>query len=615
MCGLAGAIGFPTGLARHAVSAMCDQMLARGPDDGGVIAVEDTVVLGSRRLAIIDPSAAGHQPMTDAERETTIVFNGMIYNYRALRAELISAGERFASYCDTEVILRAYGRWGLDFVPRLHGMFAFAIWDHRQEQLVLARDRLGIKPLYYARNGSTLLFASQVKAMLQSGLVPTALSHPGIQTYLTLGSVLEPLTAIDGILAVPAAHVGVFARGELVLRPYWEPPIAKDVDVPSQQGASEQLRGLLESTMESHLVSDAPLGVFLSGGLDSSVLAALGTRATADLHTVSVEFEEQGFSEHTYMRALVEQIGSRHTAVTLSPTALIEGMPEAFSAMDQPSFDGLNTYAVARAAHDAGLKVAVSGLGADELFDGYGYVRRIRTLEHLRRMPRSLTRAVRSGIGPLGVGRRDKLEWWLSSRSTPGASYELLRSVFLPDDVAALSRDAGGLPLGPLAALIDPDADLYRQVSTLDLTTYTRNVLLRDTDAMSMANSVEVRVPYLDDQIVDWGLRLPGAVKGAHKRVLVDAARGLVPEAIRSRRKQGFLLPLERWLRVELAEDVRMTLHDPPAPLAEFLRKDALAAEWRAFDLDASRWLRVWTLFALCKWCDTVFPSREVRAA
>ena len=622
MCGIAVACGPDLAELTEAVAAMCAQMIARGPDAGGLALLGRdgaAAVLGNRRLAIIDPSPAGHQPMSDPERGNAITFNGMVYNFRDLRDRLAAEGERFVSECDTEVVLRAYGRYGPDCVRHLRGMFAFAIWDERHGRLFLARDRLGIKPLYYWHDGRRLLCASQVKALLASGLVPARLSPAGIRTYLACGAVSEPWTAIDGVLALPAAHRATFRGGRLELDRYWEPPSASERSLTREEAAAH-LRRLLEDSVRRHLVSDAPLGVFLSGGLDSSIVAALAASAAGELMTLSVVFDDASLSEARYAALVARQIGSQHVEVALQPADLLAMLPDAFRAMDQPTFDGVNTFVVARAARDAGLKVALSGLGADELFDGYGNVRRVAWLERARNLPVPLAKLAgrAAGIGLRG-SRGDKVREWLSGEAERGASHELLRRLFA-------ARDIGRLVSAPVEgdglarpARIDAGGELFNQVCVLELTNYLKNVLLRDTDAMGMASSIEVRVPYLDDPLVEWVLGLPARLKdGGAKALLAAAAGDAVPQEITARLKQGFLLPLASWMRNELRGEVDATLRRPPRALAEVLRPEAVAELWDAHGRDGSRWLQSWALYALCRWAETIdapAPARELLGA
>ena len=596
---------------------MCASMVPRGPDDGGLEVVHRpgarVVSFGARRLAIIDPSHAGHQPMTDHGRGTTIVFNGMIYNFRELRQSLEAHGEVFNSQCDTEVVLRAYGRYGSRCVDEMRGMFAFSIWDSRSRELFLARDRLGIKPLYYFRGAGWFLFASQVKALLASGLVDDGLSPEGLATYLSFGAVSEPLTIIDGVRALPAGHTATLRDGKLQLNKYWEPHATTEAAYSTEQTVVA-LRAMLDEIVGGHLVSDAPLGVFLSGGLDSSVLAALAARQTDRLKTISVVFHERAYSEEGYIDSVTRRLGVDHVRVSLGAADLRKHLADAFEAMDQPSFDGINTFFVSRAAHEAGLKVALSGLGADELFDGYGNTRRVARLERIRRLPRPLPQMAGAAAAFAERGsKKQKLRQWASGPFAPGHSYELLRRLFLPGEVARLVSTPGASDGAPAAVAIDRRKDVFPQVSMLELTNYTKNVLLRDTDAMSMANSLEVRVPYLDHRLVEWALGLPRSARaGKGKALLIAAVRDVLPEEVLARRKHGFLLPLEGWMRGDLADDVVATLSEPPHALRELLDRHAARSVWAEFVSNRASWLRPWSLYALCKWVESLAERSPV---
>jgi asparagine synthase (glutamine-hydrolysing) len=615
MCGIAGIIhrgGAQIGLA--AAEAMSLSMRPRGPDDSGAFSLasgNDRLVLTSRRLAIIDPTDAGHQPMCDGHSDTTIVFNGMIYNFRELRGKLAAKGAVFSSDSDTEVVLQMYASYGPSCVEQLRGMFAFAIWDSRTRELFLARDRLGIKPLYYFHSTKGFLFASQVKALLKSGLVDARLSLNGLVSYLDFGAVSEPLTIIDGVRALPAGHTATLRDGELQLSKYWEPHASTEAISNGQTVVA--LRAMLDEIVDGHLVSDAPLGVFLSGGLDSSVLAALAARQTERLKTISVVFGERAYSEERYIDSVTRRLGVDHVRVSLSAADLRRHLADAFVAMDQPSFDGINTFFVSKAAHEAGLKVALSGLGADELFDGYGNTTRVARLEQIRRLPKPLPQVAAAGAAAFaeGVSSRQKLRGWVSGSFPPGHSYELLRRLFLPGDVARLLAAASAADCVPTVDAIDCRKDVFPQVSMLELTNYTKNVLLRDTDAMSMANSLEVRVPYLDHRLVEWALGLPRSARaGKRKGLLVAAARDALPKEVLERKKQGFLLPLESWMAGDLGSEAAAAICDPPSPVRDLVNLKEARTVWTDFSLGARSWLQPWALYALCMWVESLVGNR-----
>ena len=604
MCGIAGGAGFAPRELRAAVQTMCTQMAARGPDDEGVESFDEgRVCLGNRRLAIIDPSPAGHQPMVHPETGHAIAFNGMIYNFRELAAELEREGERFGSHCDTEVILRAYARYGADCVHRLRGMFAFAIWDPRSREVFLARDRLGIKPLYYAEPARRLLFGSHVRAILETGLVERRLSPAGVRSFLAHGAVSDPLTIAEGISSLHAGHRAWWSEDAgLRVEPWWEPPAEADY-AGTRDDAVRELRARLEDAVASHLVADAPLGIFLSGGIDSSLMAGLAARRSDHVRTVSVVFDDDpSYSEERFQRLVAQRLGVDNVAVSMRASDVLADSGSAFAAMDQPSIDGLNTLAVSRAAADVGLKVALSGLGADELFNGYGHVERIRRLERARRVPAPVAAVIGRGVR---AARRDsmadKLDAWLSGRLPRGASYELLRRLFLPDEVDRLTRaPAGGGDPRPAAL---NGGDTWNEISRLDLTNYMKNMLLRDTDAMSMSVSLEVRVPFVDNEFVDWTLRLPGSFKdGPRKGVLIDATRDVLPDEIYTRPKQGFLLPIADWMRGGLRAEVEAAFAAPHAAVAEILEPEAARTVWSRFEAGHAGWHRPWGLFVLDRW-------------
>ena len=437
MCGIAGALVSDRLAAEFMVGAMNAQMHSRGPDDEGTWSVQTDrshwLALGSRRLAIIDTSAFGHQPMVDEETGVAIVYNGMTYNFRQLRSSLESAGATFKSTSDTEVVLKLYLQRGTDAIAALDGMFGVAIWDPRTRTLLVARDRLGIKPLYYAVSDGSLVFASQVRAILSSGAIPMHPNVAGIQDYLATGATSDPRTVVAGIDAVGAGDMLLVRGGRIEHSKFWRPGWSVR-DMPWQE-AVVGFRDRLELAVGSHLISDVSTSVFLSGGLDSSVIAALAAKHSPSIHSVSVVFAEQTFDEGHFSRLVARRVGTEHHEVTLASSNLASMLPGVFAAMDQPTIDGVNTFVVAAAARDAGYKVALSGLGADELLDGYGMVRRIRILTAAGRMPRAV-RGFRSppverlrttptqGCGVVGPAGRRHRGAYIATRSVPsGGGY------------------------------------------------------------------------------------------------------------------------------------------------------------------------------------------------
>lgn len=599
MCGIAGTYGYPADAGLRMTQAMCDRMAPRGPDDAGyeVVSLDPPVALGNRRLSIIDPTPAGHQPMHDRETGTVIVFNGMIYNFRELRGRLESRGQRFVSECDTEVILRAYSEYGERCVHYLRGMWAFGIWDPVRKRLFLSRDRLGIKPLFYTAHDGRSAFASEVRALLASGAVPPRLSMSGIRTFLDYGAVSEPLTAIEHVFALPPGHNAIIDAEGISTECYWQPP-GPSPDWPKSDAPAE-LAHLVEQSVKIHMVSDAPIGIFLSGGVDSSLVSALAKRHASDVKTISVVFDDPTLDEESHQLRVARALGTDHRALRLTPSDLLSWFGHVFAGMDQPAFDGLNTYTAARLASESGLKVAVSGLGADELLDGYGLAERISRLQRIAALP-----LVRSGFGAAAASRftpserRGKLQAWLTGEVTD--AYELLRRLYLPHAVDSL--------IGPSAGGAPAPAPAERGLNSLaidELGRYMRNVLLRDTDSMGMANSLEVRVPYLDHVVVEYVLSLPESVRQSRKQLLRLAFPDAIPAEIYQRPKRGFALPLDTWMRGPLRDQVDTMLTTAGSPLATTLDIAATTAIWQGFLARRSSWLQPWALFCLGRWIES----------
>jgi asparagine synthase (glutamine-hydrolysing) len=595
MCSIAGIFGRGE---QEVVVRMNEAQRHRGPDDQGVVQCGN-VVLGNTRLAIIDTSAAGHQPMHDPETGNWITYNGETYNFKELRREL---GGEWASNTDTEVVLRAYRRWGADAFRRLRGMFALAIWDNQRKRLILARDPLGIKPLYYYAAKDQLIFASELRALLASGLVPRRLSAAGLDSYLANGSVAAPLTIIDGVRQLLPGHYLESVEFKEI-----EFAVPRSDEVPDcRDEAVARLRAGLEESVRAHLVSDVPLGVFLSGGMDSSALVALMSRISEQRpKTFSVVFDEATFTEAPFSRAVAARFQTDHTEITLNEDRLLSILPEALAAIDQPTMDGINTFVVSQAVKNAGITVALSGLGGDELFAGYPSFRRALKLHSLSRTARRVLRAALSVVRN-GSVQRHKFRQLMNSEGTPADVYRISRQLFSNE----LGRPRSAAPTITPGWGRHP-VDVVNEISRLELSGYMSNTLLRDTDAMSMAHSLEVRVPFVDTRLVDYVLSLPGAWKLNHgtkgpKPLLEDALADLLPRDFLARPKMGFTLPFERWLQQNLRTEVSSVLEDASMLSVPALNSAAVQKLWRNF-LQKPRavgWSRPWSLYVLAKWCE-----------
>lgn len=611
MCSISGVLSASFQDWTAVVERMNSALRHRGPDDHG-IANCGNAWLGNTRLAVIDTSPAGHQPMHDAATGNWITYNGETYNFKQLRHELGEIGNAHAwrSNTDTEVVLRAYRRWGVDAFRRLRGMFALAIWDEEKRELVLARDALGIKPLYYYQTESVFVFASEVRALLASGVVPRRLDTDGVASYLATGSIESPLTIVDGVRQLlPGQYLQVHVTTENKIEIRAGNFVATDYKVNglrSRADAVAHLRAELEESVGLHLVSDVPLGVFLSGGMDSSVLVALASRIAGPPRTFSVVFDEADYSEASHAGAVAAKFHTDHCETRLTEAQLLDMLPGALASLDQPTMDGINTYVVSHAVKQAGVTVALSGLGGDELFAGYPSFRRALKVHSTSPVARRFLRSI-SGFGSVvlnGSTQRQKFWQLAASDGRPEDVYRISRQLFCPQSVKALtSRDSlfNNNQTG--------QTDVVNAISELELRGYMTNTLLRDTDAMSMAHSLEVRVPLVDVKLVEFALSLPGKWKvnnGVAKPLLAEAVADLLPRELLARPKMGFTLPLAKWMQHRLRAEISTVLENV-GQLGELgLAASSVRDVWRKFlhKPRAVGWSRPWSLYVLARWCE-----------
>jgi asparagine synthase (glutamine-hydrolysing) len=614
---------------------MSAAQLHRGPDASGFWASDRGtsgagVAFGHRRLAIIDLSDGGRQPMADPETGNVIVTNGEIYNFEALRYELERDGARFRSRSDTEVILKAYARWGVDCLSRLRGMFAFALWDASQRTLLLARDRLGIKPLYLTRvirpgGAATLLFASEVRALLESDLVEREVDPVGLASYAWNGFVVGPSTIVRGIELLPRATYSVASVDGTLPTPrrYWQLPTSTRLD------EKEAFKDQLTAAVRLHLISDVPLGIFLSGGIDSSVIAALAVRSgTACVRTFNIGFDEAAYDETAHARAVAQALGTDHHELRLTKETFGRELSHALASLDQPTFDGINTYFVSRAVREAGLTVALAGTGGDELFGGYpsfrdvpwaaGWSRRLSRFppEMLRGLANALMRAAAGSASVPPQTRWGKLGDVLAAQGELLDTYQISSALFSSDFARELlTPDASealhmGLPRAVAQELreITAGSSPLAAISTLETWCFLGERLLRDTDAASMANSLEVRVPFLDHEVVSAASALADAERFeplGKKQLLRELALGDLDGALFDRPKSGFVLPIDRWARDVLKDQMSAAFADRQFCEAAGLDPRAVSRLWHAFlhRAPGQYWSRIWAVYVLGWWC------------
>jgi len=609
MCGIMGIFGEGRGeQARAVVREMMRAGRHRGPDGSGSVEIESgerRLVLGHTRLAIIDLSEGSGQPMRDEESGSWLAFNGEIYNFRALRAELEGLGVKVASSGDSEVLLKALVHWGERALEKLQGMFAFAFWDGRGKELWLVRDRVGMKPLYYWPAARGFGFASEVKVLERARLGALNVDHGAVDSFLAYGAVSGPQTIYREMRELEPGHfLRVNIRGEISEGEYWSlSSCMKAGESGDFEDSVAQVRARLEAAVDAHLVSDVPVGVFLSGGVDSSLLALLAAKyATNPITLLTVAFPEEEFSELAYARQIAQTVPQdvlhRHEVVTLTAEQLREMLPAALGAMDQPTVDGINTFVISRVGASLGLKVLLTGIGGDELFGGYStfsYVPRLwRYGAGLRPAARMLSKVKTKNpipwkkvadAGPL----RNLAEAYLLQRSIRWRQADRsVRCMRLQEDVEPLAND-------------------FQRIAALELQFYMRNQLLRDADVFSMASSVELRVPFVDTRLMETALGISPnhhLASGRGKRITRRILRELAGEKISRRKKMGFTFPWAKWLSRGLKETIASTLKDKR--LYDPLLLDPAYGKQLLDGLESGErlqsWSEVWSLFVLLNW-------------
>jgi asparagine synthase (glutamine-hydrolysing) len=619
MCGIAGFVdpSTPVDDREQAVARMCAAMIHRGPDDSGMVS-HGPASIGMRRLSIFDPTN-GHQPMATPDGRHSIVFNGAIYNFRSLQLELEAAGWTFRTRCDTEVLLAALAHWGEGALTRLRGMFAFALWDSSDESLLIARDPFGIKPLYFCHDGSRIVFASEVSALLASGAISGEIDPASVADYLAWFAVPAPRTIYRGVMALQPGECLSFSRGRLEIRAAWTfQSIPSDVQPCATRGDFiRELRARLDDTIQAHVLADVPVGAFLSGGLDSAVVAGLMSRASGNaLKTFSIGFEEDDYSEADSAEASARHFGALHHTRIITGDEVARDIDRFLDGCDQPTGDGVNTYYASQTAQQGGVKVALSGLGGDELFGGYPSFKDIPTLARWlpawRRFPR-VARALALKSLSAGGTRARKLSDLLANAADAHELNALNRRVFsesrghsmLAPEVMRTAASRG--PFHPKLEALRAEVgarDLYSLVSAWELRTYMADVLLRDSDVMSMRHSLELRVPFIDRPLIEWLWQQPARFKDDcrnPKSALVEATADILPAGLMSRKKRGFTLPFPIWMRSHLRPFIEDTLTTRSIERSGLFSPAPIQALWKQFQSgsDNREWSRVWSLTVL----------------
>jgi asparagine synthase (glutamine-hydrolysing) len=648
VCGICGAaLTNRTTEAEAQVRAMTAALRHRGPDEDGFLVNDPRapgLALGMRRLSIID-LPGGHQPAWNEAKDVAVIYNGEIYNYRELRERLTSLGHTFSTQSDTEVLVHAWEEWGEDCLPELRGMFAFALLDLRKRYatsplLFLARDPLGIKPLYYTQTADGFLFASEVRALLARGDagVSKEISPDALTAYLLFGSVSEPVTLLEGVFSLPPGHRMLLyvpeRRRTPRARPWWDlmrSPAARDPRKPRTfEAAAARVRPLLEDAVRAHLIADVPVGLFLSSGMDSGAIAAIAGRLKPNIWSFTLSFPGTSYDEAPLARAVAKACGTQHREIALDGDGMLGRLDEAIGALDQPTMDGINTYFVSWAAREVGLKVALSGLGGDELFAGYRTFENVPRLERLIRTAWFAPAPVRRALAPIlrtlignrasSDGARKVIDAWIAPDALPHP-YFFTRTLF---PVAELPRlieprfrpstvNADGVTLEPTwVGRLERMADTARKlepiagISWLEMRSYMVNTLLRDTDSVSMGQSLEVRVPLLDTPLVEFVSTLPDAARqrpGTQKALLAEAIGDVLPKQVLAQRKRTFTLPWKEWLRGPLRARIERSFGELSPALVPHVHPNGVKSVWQDFIAGKTSWSRPWSLYVLNEWC------------
>lgn len=550
MCRIAGIYNPHSQQLSRDVTAMREAMKHGGPDDAGLFLHEKfPLALGHRRLSLIDLTASGHQPMYDPHTGNVIVFNGEIYNFKEIRSTLMHYGYQFQSESDTEVILKAYAHWGIDAIEFFNGMFAFALWSEKEQKLILARDHAGIKPLYYYINQDCLYFASEIRAFQASGKSFEE-NEQWKSAFLAFGHLPEPLTTLKNVVPLQKGTALVIELPSLQYKVhrFFEWKFSNQLQ--HEQDALSLIRETLQASVSRHMISDAPIGLFLSGGIDSSLLTLIAAQDQPDnLHTLSIVFNEKKFSEEYFQNLIIKKTNARHKSFLVTKDIFNESIEDALKAMDQPSIDGINTYFISKFARQYGLKAVLSGLGADELFGGYPSFFHHKKARFVKKIPSSILRPLQY----LPDHRLRKLSY--AGEDNTASEYLMYRGIFSPAAIADLlgtteksvqlniEEVSSNYPIGSLQN--------GNRVSWLETNFYMQNQLLKDSDYMSMWHGLEIRVPFLDKEVMLMAGLIDEQIKYNKTRpkyLLVKSFEDLLPQEVWNRKKQGFTFPFEGWL-------------------------------------------------------------------
>ena len=597
----------------------------RGPDYSNIY-LDSSVCIGHNRLSIIDLDSKSNQPFISADENLVLSYNGEIYNFLELKKEL-SKSYDFKTKSDTEVIIAAYSLWGIEMVYKFNGMFSFALWDKSKEELFLCRDRFGIKPLYYIEVNQSIIFSSSIKALKSFSHEELKIKEDDLLDFLQYGTVHQPNTILDKVKSVPRGSFLMAGNQETKIFEYWNLFESNNSNKITSEPLKTVNKLLLES-VEKRLISDVPYGIFLSGGIDSSILVAAASKvSTQKVNTFSIVFKEKGFDERKFSRQIASKYKTNHLELELNPEEILQQIEEPFKFMDHPSVDGINTFFISKQVHNQGFKMALSGAGSDELFAGYPVFKEVFELEN-KKWLYSFPPQLRNIFGKLLQLRNKSLKSHkiaeilnLKLLELP-YFYPIFRKIFANNTIYKLcdikNISTENYPFNWAFNNLDTNNiganySLISKISALEIETYLQNVLLRDADQMGMANSLEIRVPFLDHNLVEYVLSLPNELKYPiyPKKLLIDSTKGWIPDEIIHRKKMGFVLPWEKWMKNELSsfcEESLLNLED-----FSIFNMSQVNLLWKDFVKGNPyiNWLQIWSLVVLGKWTAINLSSKN----
>lgn len=619
MCGINGVYNLKDlSNPKEIIAKMNESTSHRGPDSTDSYTDND-IVLGHNRLSIIDLTDGANQPLFSNDGNLVLIFNGEIYNYLKLK-ETLKDDYEFKTSSDTEVLLAAYQKWGKKCLHKLDGMFAFALWDRVTKTLFIARDRLGIKPIYYFDNNKHLAFSSELRGLMNLPFVGNKINQEGLIDYLRYGTVHAPATIIEGVKMLLPGHYICVSPDEYQLEEYWNLGsfINRKAENQSYEEVTKEVRERLSKAVKDRMQADVPYGAFLSGGIDSSAIVGLMSEASAQpVKTFSISFNEKDYSEAKYARIIAEKFKTDHTEINLTPADFLKELPDAMNAMDHPSTDGLNSYMVAKVTKESGVTMALSGLGGDELFAGYDIFHRAVNLldkKWLFSFPMFMRKAIAGGLRLVKPSiASDKISETITQKYLELPYYYPINRQILTDDIVKKITNKIVLPENAVFKIGLENLDVEKEgfnapflskVSYLEMNTYMQNVLLRDVDQMSMASALEVRVPFLDHHLVEYVHGVPDEYKFPYspKKLLVDSMGDLLPPEIVNREKMGFVFPWQVWMKEDLnafcVENLNWLKTQP------YFNAAAIDEIWNLFLADNHKitWSRIWHLVVLGYW-------------